>query len=63
MRILKARKTMRQNQIIEEVITHSKHRFTPGVNMIKKAIESLIEKQYIERSPNSPSGDEYQYIA
>lgn len=29
--------------------------------MIKKCIESLIDKQYIERTPNS--GDEYSYVA
>lgn len=29
--------------------------------MIKKCIESLIDKQYIERTQNS--GDEYSYVA
>lgn len=29
--------------------------------MIKKCIESLIDKQYIERTPSV--GDEYSYVA
>lgn len=60
-RIMKSRKKMRHNLLIEEVISQSQSRFMPQVPMIKKAIESLIEKQYIERV--STSSDEYQYIA
>lgn len=59
-RIMKTRKKLRQNPLIEEVICQAQHRFIPNVVMIKKAIESLIEKQYIERIDN---GDEYQYMA
>lgn len=61
MRIMKSRKKLRHNSMIEEVITQAKARFVPSVTMIKKSIESLIEKQYIERVNNS--SDEYQYIA
>ena len=60
-RIMKSRKKMRHNLLIEEVINQSKSRFLPSVTMIKKSIESLIEKQYIERV--SSSSEEYQYIA
>ena len=58
---MKSRKKMRHNLLIEEVISQSQSRFMPQVPKIKKAIESLIEKQYIERV--STSSDEYQYIA
>ena len=58
---MKSRKTMIHNTLIEEVINQSKNRFLPSVSMIKKSIESLIEKQYIERV--SSSCDEYRYVA
>lgn len=36
-------------------------RFAPSISMIKKSIESLIEKSYIERTANTP--DEYGYVS
>lgn len=60
-RIMKSRKRLNQNTLIQEVIEITKLRFTPSVVMIKKAIEALIDKQYIERVPSTT--DEYQYIA
>ncbi|UYV76581.1 CUL2 [Cordylochernes scorpioides] len=60
-RIMKARKVLRHNTLIQEVINQSKSRFVPSISMIKKCIESLIDKQYIERTPNS--ADEYSYVA
>src|ERR1700761_7734064 len=60
-RIMKDRKVLRHNQLIEQVIHHSKNRFTPSVQMIKKCIETLIEKQYLER--NNSKTDEYSYVA
>lgn len=44
-----------------QVISQSRARFAPSISMIKKCIETLIDKQYIERS--SSSADEYCYIA
>nr|XP_061811648.1 cullin-2 isoform X2 [Nerophis lumbriciformis] len=60
-RIMKARKVLRHNALIQEVINQSKARFNPSISMIKKCIEVLIDKQYIERSQTS--SDEYSYIA
>lgn len=57
-RTMKARKTLSLNSLIEEICTHSKGRFTPEISLIKKCIEILVEKQYLERN----SSDEYQYI-
>ncbi len=57
---MKSRKKERHNLLIDEVINQAKSRFVPSILMIKKAVESLIEKQYIERCA---SNDEYQYIA
>ena len=36
-----------------QVLSQSKARFAPSVPMIKRCIESLIDKCYIERTPNS----------
>uniref|UniRef100_A0A3Q4ARL0 Cullin family profile domain-containing protein n=1 Tax=Mola mola TaxID=94237 RepID=A0A3Q4ARL0_MOLML len=60
-RIMKARKMLRHNALIQEVINQSKARFNPSISMIKKCIEVLIDKQYIERSQTS--ADEYSYVA
>ncbi|XP_012278270.1 cullin-2 [Orussus abietinus] len=60
-RIMKSRKLLRHNQLIQEVLGQSKLTFAPSIGMIKKCIEALIDKQYIERTPNS--ADEYSYVA
>uniref|UniRef100_A0A8C6SED0 Cullin-2 n=1 Tax=Neogobius melanostomus TaxID=47308 RepID=A0A8C6SED0_9GOBI len=60
-RIMKARKVLRHNALIQEVINQSKARFNPSISMIKKCIEVLIDKQYIERSQTC--ADEYSYVA
>ncbi|KAM7302580.1 cullin-2 [Ixodes scapularis] len=60
-RIMKARKVLRHNTLIQEVINQAKNRFVPSIAMIKKCIEALIDKQYLERTPNST--DEYCYVA
>lgn len=60
-RIMKSRKVLRHNTLIQEVINQSKNRFVPNISMIKKCIEALIDKQYIERTPNST--DEYSYVS
>lgn len=60
-RVMKSRKSAKHNQLIQEVISITKNHFTPSVPMIKKCIEILMEKQYIERKVNAP--DEYKYVA
>lgn len=60
-RVMKSRKSAKHNQLIQEVIGITKNHFTPSVPMIKKCIEILIEKQYIERKVNA--ADEYKYVA
>ncbi|XP_072027035.1 cullin-2-like [Amphiura filiformis] len=59
-RILKARKILKHNTLIQEVISQASARFSPSVSMIKKCIEVLIDKQYLERTSAS---DEYAYVA
>ncbi|XP_018008154.1 cullin-2 [Hyalella azteca] len=60
-RIMKTRKLARHTDLVQEVISQSKGRFAPQVPMIKKCIELLLDKQYIERS--NSNHDEYKYVA
>jgi len=56
---MKSRKKMRHVQLVQEVIQIVKSRFPPKISDIKKNIEALMEKDYIERL----DGDEIAYIA
>ncbi|KAK4877974.1 hypothetical protein RN001_010480 [Aquatica leii] len=60
-RIMKSRKILKHNALIQEVCAQSKVSFAPSIPMIKKCIEALIDKQYIERTPHS--SEEYSYVA
>lgn len=58
---MKARKVISHSSLIQEVLSHAKNRFCPNIQMIKKCIEALIEKGYVERTQSST--EEYSYIA
>ena len=77
-RIMKARKTMKNQALIQEVISQISQRFAPKIPDIKKvpiflifsnradllthqAIETLLEKEYMERIDGSK--DTFAYIA
>ena len=49
-KIMKSRKTLEHNQLVTEVIKLLSTRFMPEPAIIKKRIESLIEKEYLDRS-------------
>jgi Cullin protein neddylation domain len=53
-RVMKARKTEKHNQVIEDVIKQISI-FMPQPQMIKQRIESLIEREYLSRDPNDKS--------
>ncbi|KAF9116089.1 Cullin-2 [Mortierella sp. AM989] len=59
-RIMKSRRVLSHVQLVQEVIEQCKTRFSPSVSMIKKCIEQLLDKQYIERAENSL--DRYVYV-
>ncbi|PKK73726.1 hypothetical protein GLOIN_2v1772921 [Rhizophagus irregularis DAOM 181602=DAOM 197198] len=60
-RIMKDRKTMEHNLLIAEVVKQLQSRFMPNPALIKKRIEALIEREYLERA----TGDRrvYNYLA
>jgi len=46
---------------VPQVITQARGRFTPSITAIKRCIEQLIDKQYLQRTDSSR--DTYSYIA
>ncbi|VDD83827.1 unnamed protein product [Mesocestoides corti] len=60
-RIMKSRKTCKHTMLVNDVIDMAKGRFKPPVSLIKRCIEVLIEKGYLERNPDD--ADEYNYLA
>ncbi|KAI0272076.1 Cullin family-domain-containing protein [Russula aff. rugulosa BPL654] len=48
-RIMKVRRTMKTQPLIQEVILKISQQFVPRIPDIKKAIDTLLEKEYIER--------------
>ncbi|KAF4619424.1 hypothetical protein D9613_004852 [Agrocybe pediades] len=59
-RIMKARKKMKNQPLIQEVVSQIS-KFSPTIPDIKKAIETLLEKEYIERVEGEK--DTFNYVA
>ena len=56
------RKELLHQKLVAEVIQQLTARFLPDVNMVKRKIESLIEREYLERiEDREPAA--YRYLA
>ncbi len=53
---------MPHQQLYSEVISQLASRFRPDITMVKKRVEGLIEREYLERTEdlNRPA---YRYLA
>lgn len=60
-RVMKAKKRLSHNEIVLEVTSQVKNRFTPTPADIKKYIENLLEKEFIRRDPSDRKM--YFYVA
>ncbi|WBW71492.1 cullin 3 [Schizosaccharomyces osmophilus] len=60
-RVMKDRKTLEHNQLVAEVTRQLSSRFQPNPIMIKRRIEALIEREYLQRSADN--GRIYEYLA
>jgi cullin 1 len=59
-RVMKARKTLAHQQLIAEVLAQLSF-FKPDPKLIKKRIENLIDREYLERDPDNTNV--YRYLA
>eukprot|EP01025_Chloroclados_australasicus_P021030 TRINITY_DN2207_c1_g1_i3.p1 TRINITY_DN2207_c1_g1~~TRINITY_DN2207_c1_g1_i3.p1 ORF type:complete len:736 (-),score=66.03 TRINITY_DN2207_c1_g1_i3:498-2705(-) len=60
-RIMKARRVLDHNSIIAEVNRQLSSRFQPSTAVVKQRIESLIEREFIER--DATDRKKYRYLA
>ncbi|KAL3815950.1 hypothetical protein ACHAXA_003571 [Cyclostephanos tholiformis] len=60
-RVMKARKSMNHNDLVAEVTRQLSGRFVPSPQFVKKRVESLIEREYLERDEHDRRI--YRYMA
>jgi len=59
-RTMKTRKVLKWQELQSEVIKQLQSRFAPTTQMLKKRVENLMEREYLERDPNDPTNYHYK---
>ncbi|ETN39534.1 uncharacterized protein HMPREF1541_05760 [Cyphellophora europaea CBS 101466] len=62
-RIMKARKELSHQALMTETIQQLSQRFQPDVGMVKRKIEALIDREYLDRGPDESRPPYYNYLA
>ncbi|PNY27280.1 Cullin-3 [Tolypocladium capitatum] len=62
-RIMKSRKELSHPQLVSEVLGQLSGRFKPEVSLIKRRIEDLIVREYLERPDEEDAPSTYRYVA
>lgn len=60
-RTMKSRKVLQHTQLVLEVVQQLTRMFRPDLKLIKKRIEDLIQREYIERDKDNPNV--FRYLA
>jgi len=60
-RIMKARKTLKHQELVLEVVSQLSRMFKPDFKMIKKRIDDLLAREYIERDKDNSAV--FNYVA
>lgn len=60
-RTMKSRKAMLHQQLIMEVVAQLQRMFKPDIKQIKKRIDDLIGREFLERDKENPSL--FRYLA
>ena len=60
-RTMKSRKAMQHQQLVLEVVSQLSRMFKPDFKLIKKRIEDLIAREYLERDAANPQL--FKYVA
>ncbi|XP_042516892.1 cullin-1-like isoform X2 [Macadamia integrifolia] len=60
-RIMKGRKVLHHQQLVGECLEQLSHNFKPDVKLIKRRIDGLIVREFLERDPDNSSL--YRYLA
>ncbi len=58
-RTMKSRKVLKHQQLVVEVVQQLQRMFHPDFRLIKKRIEDLISREYLERDKDDPNTFKY----
>lgn len=61
MRIMKSRRALKHQQLVVEVNQQLQKMFKPELRLIKKRIDDLISREYLERDKDDPNT--FKYVA